>query len=294
MSACVLSGGTMKGAFQIGVLRQLSNAGVSFTHYYGTSVGSINSTAVASAGLDKTEAMWRTIHKRSDIFGLPWWRWLWSTGFMSLAPLAKKLKATLTEERRAIAQVCYVDLVSGEIKYVTSTEVSLPDLVQAVLCSSSQPMIMESQAPQVGAPPTGTDGGVREVTPLTKAIRDGHDDITVILCSPLKPNPEPWSMPTSKWLRWLKVGFRAVSDLSIHEIFWNDIKEVVMWNAIQEKLGDLGGVRNIKLTVYAPSSSMESFEFSQEKLEGYRLEGLRSNPLNLQEIFPRIFERLEL
>ncbi|MBI4324617.1 MAG: patatin-like phospholipase family protein [Chloroflexi bacterium] len=73
----VLSGGGAKGAYQVGSLKMLRQAGVAqFAAIAGTSVGSLNACLVAADKLVPAERLWRTIHWKK-VLRINWRRsWL--------------------------------------------------------------------------------------------------------------------------------------------------------------------------------------------------------------------------
>jgi NTE family protein len=70
-TAFVFAGGGSLGAVQVGMLRELTRAGVGADLVAGSSVGAINAAYFAgdptSAGVEKLEAVWRRLH-RNDVF----------------------------------------------------------------------------------------------------------------------------------------------------------------------------------------------------------------------------------
>jgi NTE family protein len=70
-TAFVFAGGGSLGAIQVGMLRELLNAGVQADLVVGSSVGALNATyfasAPSSAGVEKLEGIWRGLRRR-DVF----------------------------------------------------------------------------------------------------------------------------------------------------------------------------------------------------------------------------------
>ncbi|MEG2688210.1 MAG: patatin-like phospholipase family protein [Clostridia bacterium] len=57
----VLEGGGVKGAYQAGALKALSEIGVDFDGYAGTSIGALNSAVMLHGGIDQLEEIWDTV-----------------------------------------------------------------------------------------------------------------------------------------------------------------------------------------------------------------------------------------
>ena len=57
-TALVLGGGGAKGAYQIGVMRALSELGISCGSVYGTSVGALNAAMYAQGDAEKAAELW--------------------------------------------------------------------------------------------------------------------------------------------------------------------------------------------------------------------------------------------
>ena len=186
-TALVLSGGGARGAFQIGVLEHLiKEKKYSFDSMYGTSVGALNTSGLSMLGYDELRRIWDNIKKMSDIFASNWYKlWvLFGDGLYNYKPLEKLLHKHLDGKSASVpVTVTKVHIPSGKLVYAKSDE---PDFVESVLASTLVPLAAD---PYKGL---WYDGGVREITPLQKAIDDGAEKIVVILCSPYNQDPDAW------------------------------------------------------------------------------------------------------
>lgn len=215
MKALVLAGGGAKGAYQVGALKALSEKGQlnGVTHIYGTSVGALNAL-YPYKGISHLEKVWREIKGKSDVLSCNWWKLFWIRGQYSTNPLKNVIKEFAVGQVTENINACCVNLKTGEQYYASNQELELDKFREFVRASCAIPLAMD---PVMGH---WVDGGVREMTPLQKAIEDGHSDIIVVGTNPLRPNPDPWK---ESWPYILDIGLRAV-DILEHEVFLNDLK----------------------------------------------------------------------
>jgi len=267
--ALVLSGGGSKGSMQFGILKYVIEQGYKPDVVYGTSVGSLNAAGMSHVGIEGLEEVWKSLRKTSDVFSFNWKFLLFiAAGLYNAKPLHKLLIKTLKDKPPVLpAYCCKVHLETGEIKYVSNSEA---DYIESTVASCSVPGFNDDINGWV-------DGGVREQTPLKQAILDGADEITVILCNPLKTNPD-----FGKKGNWIKNILRAI-ELLAHETFLNDIQNCIWYNNNAQP-----GKRNIKLTVYAPRELViGSNDFTQDKIQpaiAYGYEQGKLGPINLDYI----------
>lgn len=253
-TAWVLSGGGAKGSFQLGVMKKLIASGQKPDVIYGTSVGALNSCGLVYGGLQELEKVWLSIKDRSDILSLNWWKLPFSTGVYSMNPLKKKIEAItkLTKDESIESVVCIVDLSTTLVSYVSNKNVTTDKFVKSVLASAAIPFVMEP------VDSTLVDGGVREQTPLKKAILDGADKIVAILCNPLKKE-----MVGPKWQssfpHFVSNGIRAL-DILEHEVYLNDIIKCLKYNSLE-------GKKKIDLEIYCPEYPIiDTLEFEPTKI----------------------------
>lgn len=268
-TAFVLSGGGAKGAFQVGAMSGLKRKlGVVPDALYGTSVGALNAVGYAYSGLDGLTRIWQSIRSRRDILRLNTWKLLTlqATGLFRMDPIRKKIESIVGSYRTTPvikAQVCYTDLNTGRVLYAKAGEVW--EFAKYVEASAAIPGVMEAVDGRY------VDGGVREMTPLKKAIDDGATDIYVIMANSLGP------MGKWKKTRWLpkiaQVAMRSVEMIE-HEIMINDI------NTCQQVNKDLSeGKRYINLTMLSPSKPLiGTLEFKPQKINQSIEQGYNAVP----------------
>lgn len=272
-TAYVLSGGGAKGSYQVGVMKRLHEAGVVPDAIYGTSVGSINAATYAHAGMERLEELWLNIKGKqwwrpwtpsADILSFNWMMLLMSAdGLYNLEPLRKQLIAECKDDPTCEAVVTRVSLNTGAVDYVSNKFVPRQDFVSAVVGSSAIPGAMSPEGEWV-------DGGVREVAPIRKAIKDGAEKIYVIMCNPIAENPTETfnTQKTSAFFKFFNVTYRAIDGVMSHEIFFNDVRDISL------------AQKNVSIEVYAPSVvPYSTLEFDPVKIRNAIKLGYDAEPV---------------
>lgn len=268
--ALVLSGGGARGAFQVGMLRELIvSQGLDFHVLRGVSVGALNAAFLAQAGagaqsqrnlaaqVEKLERLWRdeirgnrsVYATRAGFAGLL----AGKDSLYSLKPLRRLIDqhisvADLRASQRDFA-VGTVSLVTGEYE---EHEPTAPDFIERFVASASIPVVF----PFVDLPAARdvlVDGGVRNITPLSSAFRSQPDEIYVLLASRLERTAGD-RLPTSgaerhTYDQWddsflgTRVGgldvLKRTVDLLTDEVYLEDIRGALDWNAIAEATAEL-------------------------------------------------------
>lgn len=251
MRAVVLSGGGLAGSFQVGALKKLEEMGITCDCVYGVSTGALNSFGYSFGTAANLAELWLSIKSRSDLMGVEWWKLFWAKGLFNLNPLKEWMLEVAKATPRCRAVVSYADLRTGALIYCDNTVDSKEAFVDAVLASASQvPQIMPYNEYMI-------DGGVREQTPLKKAIDDGADKVIAILTHPFVENPtDTWeySFPSM-----LSVISRA-TDIMSHEVFIKDIKRAIEQNENPNK-------KKIELQIIYPETTLiGTFEVNPSKI----------------------------
>lgn len=251
-TAFVLAGGGAAGAYQMGCLKAVLEAGIKPDFMTANSAGALNAAGLSYAGITELERVWRGIRKREDVFAdrffglIP--ALLGSNSLWTSKPL-KKLIASIMASRVAKIPfwVNYVDLRTGNLVHAKDK----PSLFfeKEVLASASLPVLTE--------PVDGyfVDGGVRENTPLKLAIDQGAERIFVFLNSPREKRVAQQS--SFKGLK--DIASRTLQIMS-DEMHWNDIETCLEYNA--EGIG-----RKIEIHWIAPQiRTIGTLDFNQNAI----------------------------
>lgn len=251
-TAFVLSGGGAAGSYQFGCLKALLGAGIQPDFMTANSAGSLNATGISFGTMAETEAMWRSIRCREDVFSDNLFLYIkalfGSNSIWSSKPLKKKIEKIIRGRSAKIPYwVNYVDLRSGKLmRQFSQNDNAFAD---AVLASASIPIIT--------APVKGymVDGGIRENTPLKWAIDQGADRIFVFLSSPRDEQMNQISAPRGL----INIAARCVSILS-DEATWDDIR-------MCQKYNERGWGRKIELHWLAPDvRTIGTLDFNQNAI----------------------------
>ena len=298
--AIVLSGGSIRGAFQAGALNAIFQSGYRPDVIHGISAGALNAAWLANetgkigeniswedAGKGLSE-LWlnniqspRDVIRKRSIVGIGL-NILFRNfkGLIDPAPLKALLKTHLNRDNigNSPAQLLIgaVNLISGDIEHKYQTDRKIVDFV---LASASMPIIFPPAFIR-GMP--YTDGGIRDIAPLKHVIAEGVDEIIIVVTQ-----PDP--------IERLKLGrtFRPgrvthlidrVVDIFLNEILLNDLKELKKVNqdliALQpcmptSRANSLENKRLIKFKIIRPEGPYPAtiMNFQQEDIKEMIEEG---------------------
>lgn len=269
MKALVLSGGGSKGAYQVGALKHiLGELHVAYDILCGVSVGAINVAFLSMfhAGQEeesilKLSQLWSQLDN-SKIYQRWWpfgrWHSMWKKSFFNSAPLHKLIRSNMDLEKIRNSgkrvSVGTVSLSSG--KYTIFDEHS-EHFLSAVIASASFPGMLQ---PVSFDGQLWTDGGVKEISPIKKAVEMGADEIDVIITSPQTRIRRFIKNPTTVDI------LKRTIDLSTDKIMANDIEKVEMHNTLAR--AGIPGKNPVKLTIIRPDHNLieDLLDFRPEKL----------------------------
>ena len=178
--ALLLGGGTALGAVQIPIIKHLYQTKGLPARLAGVSVGAVNAALLGEDRLSDLEEQWAQVDG-VDFFGskqVDFW-----AGLISLKPLRKRMESIRAASCLKIpTSVGCVDAASQKYMDIRLDQINHDDRLDAIICSSAQPLLMEPEY-LFGRPMM--DGGVLHVLPdiPDKEIQD-LDEIHVISCSP--------------------------------------------------------------------------------------------------------------
>ncbi|SFG50259.1 NTE family protein [Novosphingobium sp. CF614] len=232
--AIVLSGGGAKGAFQVGVLDALMGKyGVKPKVVVGTSTGAIQALGVAQGDIERLKAFWLGLKGDGDIYKRR--NVLFSALFGAKAihdarPLRKLLAGLYDPARLAASgiglRVGVVNLQSGDFRTIDET---VPGIDNWVYASCAMPVYFDPLETSDGR--QWVDGGVRDVTPLSAAMKENPTGILVIRAS-----PPPGSVKDQTFGSLVSIGLRSVGILQ-SEVSVNDVEHAGLINDLLDARG---------------------------------------------------------
>ena len=244
----VLAGGSVKGAFQAGVMRALMEKGYQPDAIYGVSAGSLNaayfinqigSQALAGHPISYAQAaqdlwdFWETRITRPDCLSKPFnifqlgWTALTKRfrGLVSTEPLRLLLEDVISLRNLNASpiglKVGAVNIIQGHIHYL---DPSHDEFISYLMASSAVPILMPVVKIKGEDRKSYLDGGLRDVAPLRKAVEDGGKNIVCIAC-----HIESIVGGTFDSGDLLALVDR-VMDIAVNEILNADIREVMAVN----------------------------------------------------------------
>lgn len=252
----VLSGGGSSAAYQIGVLKALTENNISWDTIHGVSAGSLNGAFLAmfnkheqKIAVIELEKIWREIKDNSQFY-VPWvsnkLKYIWSAWRGSLedtTPLKNFIKNKIEIEKLVSSDVNYtvgaVSLNTG--LYVTINKLEA-DIHDWILASSSFP---------IAFPPVKinneyySDGGTRHAAPIIDALNQKPDIIDVILSNPISVNRLS-PLKTTLLKSTPKIAFR-IAEIMIDEVFISDVYEIYNFKH-----------PNIEVNIYTPKTKINT------------------------------------
>lgn len=259
------SGGGDRGAFGVGVAHHISQMlpEKNYDGYCGTSVGAVIAAFLSQyenfgEGADELLAYWKTVTRRSVYYKkfLGILNGLWSTGIFNTEPFLENIYQVFDPKRTVGAgkelRVVSVDLLTGE--KVVGHQFS-PDIRRHVLASASFPLAF----PAVPLEENGikyelVDGGIREIVPLSTAIKAGATHVDVIMMG--RPHDLVEHSP-GDYKNVLDVGMRLF-DIMVNEIWVDDL---ITCHRINQEVWEGSaefGKKYIEVDIWLPSERLES------------------------------------
>lgn len=297
--ALVLSGGGAKGAFQYGALRYIMENEVGerppseyFKIISGVSVGSLNGVMIAQDRFPDLVNIWNNISQGEVYTGNLkllhiFWRLIThKLSVLSNEPLEKLLRKYTSLER---VQKSGCDFMFGTVSidtglYYTFHASDFDDEEQfqdGVLASSAMPVLwppVKKITTKNGLTYTQlVDGGARNISPLGDVINYDPDQVVVINCNAEEfyPYPDPAR-------NMIKIAVRVLTEITLNEIFRQDIREFVQINNILKQIPPGVNIRRTDGTLYKhyeciliePNHDLgDALDFSRKKIDLHIQEG---------------------
>ena len=191
-NALVVSGGGSKGAFAIGAIEQLRDAGVTWDIVVGTSTGALIAPLVVTDEIQELRALYTRVHtadivRQRDLLDI-----FIHDAIYDATPLWNLINSSITAERYTAIlaspvelYLTTVNLQTGQVEYwnphqsgplgapVSGAPLPRETFMKAMFASASEPVLMPNVRILDGGQQYA-DGGVREVAPLRVAIDRGR------------------------------------------------------------------------------------------------------------------------
>ena len=285
--ALVFSAGGVKGAFQVGVVKQLLDAGNDYDIFSGISVGAFNASILAQAKENDIRSkynslfnIWKGIKKNRHIYR-NWWYLpfighlaglLFKNSIYNSKPLQKLIERNVKDKefpRELI--IGAVSYEGGEYRKLSTRDDNFvsKNFYKWVMASTAVPMVL---TPITINKQNWIDGGVRTYTPLNAVIDAGADYVDVILTSPRNAmKRDPKHILGGDGINGVKVGLRSI-ELMANEILLRDFKTANLINQLsienENHCIHLDGIKKrfITINIYAPEVQLvnNSLKFSQK------------------------------
>jgi NTE family protein len=270
MRALVHSGGGSKGAYGAGVLKYLlGDLEIKYDIICGVSVGAINGSFLAQYPYGKEKECAEELYKMwlnldSSKIYKRWWpfgRWhaLWNKSFYDSSPLHNLIRSNISLDKiRLTGKLVNVGTVSLSSGKYTIFDQNSDHFIDAIIGSSSFPGML---SPIKFLGQLWTDGGIKEISPIKKAVDLGADIIDVIITSPQTRVKRFIENPTT-----VDILKRSL-DLSTDKIMANDIEKVEMHNILA--LAGLEDRKYVKINILRPDYNLieDLLDFSPTKIK---------------------------
>lgn len=267
--ALVVSGGGSKGAFAVGVLKNLAAnfPDIDFDIIIGTSTGSLIAPFAALGKLDILEQLYTSITSEQVIIkGNVVTRFLGSNSIFDATPLGNLIKQHYNDDIcnqvfQSGKQVFFATtcLQTGESVNFTNIDAPLvsdyevvklnnaDEMRRAVMASACQPVFMQPIEVKKGTVPIRqyVDGGVKEYAGIQLAIDAGADEVYAILLTPEKRDPQEQTFNDAFTI------LERTIDIFTAEVDYNDVRVPGLYNralqyisSVQKKMLDAGISQN--------------------------------------------------
>lgn len=267
-NALVVSGGGSKGAFAVGAIERLREAGITWDIVVGTSTGALISPLVVTDEIQELRALYTRVHTEDIVQKRALLDIFIHDAIYDATPLWDLINSIITAERYAqiLASpvelyLTTVNLQTGQIEYwnphqdgplgapVSGAPLPRETFMKAMLASASEPVLM----PNVRIINGGhqyTDGGVREVAPLKVAIDNGAEALYAIVLSPEQ------QVPSDATYTFVVKTLLRIIDLFLQEVTANDVDNAILYN---RAIRYLSQVQEKAATMLTPSQSEALF-----------------------------------
>ncbi len=276
----IMSGGGAKGAFQAGVIEQLTKQEWTPDAVAGISVGALNGVMVATGKSDELVKIWqelreeqvlkrRRIDRKAKSFLLhklgvdkP------TLGFFDNTPLRKKLRESVGNQFRMDFYCGTVNIETGAYKEHVGRPMMVPwNHLDAVIASTAIPVVFD---PVNLDNELHVDGGVRHINPVGRILKDfTPKEVVFITCRPFETDGE-----RRKVKDLMDISIQTLN-IMLEEIFMKDLREFIRINNLVRQAEEQGAVlkksngepyKVYKAALYSPHKPLgDSLNFSNEQ-----------------------------
>jgi len=267
----VLSGGGARGAYEIGALKKpMADEGRDYDAIYGASVGGLTAAGLSQTPLGKPaeaikwlEDLWLGLSTK-DIY-VKWPLWPASVALKKSvydsSPLAHLVRSKFSlAKARASGKTVKVRAVNWETKEVRDVSQEDDDFIDWVLASASYPVML---LPVEINGEEWTDGGARDITPITAALLDGCKRIDVITTD--DPN-----LPSHRWDPKCQTAITGylprLLTITFDEVMRNDLRNVGINNPFVRLVDEYADVEFRVLQPTKRMNGFDSLDFSPENI----------------------------
>lgn len=274
----ILSGGGSKGAFQAGVIDNLTRSGWIPDAVAGISVGALNGLMVATGQADKLVPIWEDLTEDKVLNRRGVGRTAGSfilhklglqnptLGFFDNTPLRDKIRRHVGRQFTSFFYCGTVNIHTGRYHEHRATPGMVPfTYIEPVLASTAIPIVFD---PVRLNGFLHVDGGVRHVNPIGQILKDHSPEEVVIVTSRKLRETEP---EPRKVKDLLDIATQSLN-IMMEEIFEKDIREFIRINRLVRQATEQNAILkksngrnyvNYKATLYQPEESLgDSLNFS--------------------------------
>ena len=235
MRGLILSGGGVKGSYQVGVLQYLiGDLKRKYDIYCGVSVGGINAAHLAQfntgqefVAVRDLTSIWsniesKHIYKKWKPFGQL--SALFKPSFYDGSPLHylinNNIDDRLLKRSDKTAYVGCSSITSGEYRIFNSKE---PNFLKAVIAGASFPIMLN---PVEFEDQHWVDGGIQQLTPIAQGIKCGCDELDIVITNPENRYKKTIKKPS------IIDALRRALNLATDQIMSHDVTQLIMYNKL--------------------------------------------------------------
>jgi len=290
MKALVLGGGSIKGAFQVGVIQAILEGGFEPDMIYGISAGSLNATYLTHEAtkqyIENQKIDWPLVSKSLIEFWLKnitkpediaIERSRFVSGFDAImsrfdglldpTPLytlmGRSVQLEVLRQSPLRLKVGAVDIVTGNMVYSTPQD---DQFIKYVMASSALPMLMPTVQIDGNHRAAFLDGGLRVVAPLKAALQDGATEVMCVACHAEAMDHTPFN-----YRSFLKLIDR-VKDINVNQL----VNSEITWAENYVERENWKG-NQLKLTVFRPHAplDLDLFSFNSDDIARLIVQGFK-------------------